>query len=172
MRVVRTIRTLARSEIEAFSQGAGDALREMQIEEKTHLAHWKKDAENLGISDDVLNGAQTVSGIGELIAGAYNGELVKFFATLAATEFIAEELAAVLAFNPCYTKLFKRKRAIWMEVHIAPHEELSHLDIDLDLMRAYSDAHDRSEPLQGLIVFVIRLFGTASRQIERQLIPM
>jgi hypothetical protein len=66
----------------------------MQIEEKTHSAHWKKDAENLGIGSDTLDRAGAVEGINQLIAGTYNRELTKFFATLAATEFIAEELAA------------------------------------------------------------------------------
>jgi len=170
IKVARTIRALARSEIEAIFEGAGEALRDMQVEEKTHSAHWRKDAENLGIGDDRLSRAPTVSGISQLIAGVYNGELTKFFATLAATEFIAEELAAVLASNPRYTDLFTRKRAIWMEVHAAPHEELSHLDIDIDLMRAYSDEDDRSEALQDLVIFGIRLFGLASRQIDRQFV--
>lgn len=170
-RVARTIRDLADSEIEALFAGAGEALREMQIEEKTHSAHWRKDAQNLGIGDDTLNEAQAVTAISQLIAGVCHGELVKFFATLAATEFMAEEVATVLAFNPRYTQLFKRKRAIWMEVHAAPHEELSHLDIDLDLMRAYSDADESSEPLQDLVIFEIRLLGTATHQIERQFFP-
>jgi hypothetical protein len=172
VRVARTIRDLARTEIEALFAGAGEALREMQIEEKTHSAHWKKDAENLGIGSDTLDRAGAVEGINQLIAGTYNRELTKFFATLAATEFIAEELAAVLAFNTRYTDHFRRKRAIWMEVHAVPHEEVSHLDIDIDLMRAYSTGEDTSESLQGLIVFGLRLFGTASRQIDRQFFPM
>jgi hypothetical protein len=172
IKVARTIRDLARSEIETLFAGAGEALREMQIEEKTHSAHWKKDAENLGIGDNALNCATTVGGINQLIASTYTGELTKFFATLAATEFIAEELAAVLAFNVRYTDHFTRKRAIWMEVHAAPHDGLSHLDIDIDLMRAYSQEEDTGESLQDLIIFGIRLFGTASRQIDSQFFPM
>jgi hypothetical protein len=170
--VARTIRDLADSEIEALFAGAGEALREMQAEEKTHSAHWRKDAEHLSIAKDTLDCACPVDGINRLIAGTYQGELTKFFATLAATEFIAEELASVLAFNTSYTRLFRRKRAIWMEVHAAPHEEVSHLEIDIDLMRAYSTEEDTSESLQGLIIVGIRLFGTASRQIDSQFFPV
>ncbi len=169
--VAKTIRDLAVSEIEAIYAGAGEALRQMQIDEKTHSAHWRKDAENLSIEDNTLECACPVDAINRLIAGTYQGELKTFFATLVATEFIAEELAAVLAFNKAYTRHFRRKRAIWMEVHAAPHEEVSHLDIDLDLMRAYSTGEDTRESLQGLIIFRIRLFGAASREIDRQFFP-
>ncbi len=73
--------------------GIARAVRDMKDEEGSHAAHWRKDAECLGIDD---LGDYRVSGVQALIDRAYTRDLPRFFAMLAGTEFIAEELARFL----------------------------------------------------------------------------
>jgi len=168
----RNIRDLEESEINGVFTEAERALMEMQQEEKTHAAHWAKDAENLGLSRDALDAMHIVAGVKRLVEGAYAADLVDFFArSLASTEFIAEELGDVLARNPAYTNLFRRKRAVWMEVHTIPHDDgPSHADIVLDFARAYSDGLLPRE-IQARVVEGIRAFGAAARDVEEYFCP-
>jgi hypothetical protein len=163
----RNIRDLGESEINGVFTQAERALIEMQQEEKTHAAHWAKDAENLDLSRDVLDKMCVVAGVKRLVDGAYVDDLVEFFArSLASTEFIAEELGDLLAHNPAYTQLFHRKRAVWMEVHTIPHDDgPSHADIVLDFARAYSD-EGSSDKIHALVIEGIRAFGAAARDVE------
>jgi hypothetical protein len=94
-----------------------------------------------------------------------------FFATLAGTEFIAEELSSFLAGSFRFTDLFTRKRWIWGEVHLAPHDHgPSHLEIDLDLARAYAASIDPIE-IEEMILDTVALFGRAAEQVEDALLP-
>ena len=93
--------------------------------------------------------------------------MVEFFAgSLAPTEFIAEELGAILAKAPAYTRLFERRRAVWMEVHTVPHDgEPSHEDIVMDFARAY-DTSGSPKRIEELVLRGIALFGAAAEQVE------
>ena len=165
--IAKTIRNLEESEIEFAFNSAQDSLKDMQHEEWTHAAHWIKDAENLNLNREILESATRTTSVEKLINDAKNPDLVEFFALLSGTEFIAEELAHILAHNDAYTQLFARKRAIWMEVHTIPDPEgISHLDIDLDLMRAYSNT-ENSRELQDVVLDVINLFGVATEEVNR-----
>jgi hypothetical protein len=167
----RAVRELQESEIAGVFGDAEEAVREMQHEEKTHSAYWAKDAENLAISRSELDGAEVVPGVKALIESAYASDLVQFFAALAATEFIAEELAEHLAHAKPYQMLFARKRAIWMEVHTIPHDDgPSHLEIDMDLARAYDQVGD-AKRIEDLVANTTRLFGAAAREVEAHFCP-
>jgi len=164
----RGLKTLQKSELEAVFQEALGALKEMRHEEWTHAQHWAKDAENLGINRDELDKIPVLPAIQALIDSAYAENLVEFFAkSLTATEFIAEELGEVLAQNPAYKNLFRRKRAVWMEVHTIPHEDfgVSHADIVLDFARAYSEDNS-AKAIEDLAIEGMRLFGAAAAEVE------
>jgi hypothetical protein len=139
------------------------AVREMKSEEGSHAAHWRKDAECLGIRD---LGNDCVPGVQALIDRAYTKHLPSFFAMLAGTEFIAEELARFLIESDDFTRLFSRQRWVWGEVHLAPHEDgPSHLEIDLDLARAY-DTGTSPAAIERMILDTIRLFGRAADEVD------
>lgn len=148
--------------------GIARAVREMKKEEGSHAAHWRKDAQCLGITD--LSGP-CVPALHTLIERSYTKYLPRFFATLAGTEFIAEELSRFLLESSTYTDLFTRKRWIWGEVHLAPHDHgPSHLEIDLDLARAYAVSSNTME-IEEMVLDTVALFGRAADEIEKVLLP-
>ncbi len=148
--------------------GIARAVREMKQEEGTHRAHWLKDAKCLGL--DALEG-ECVAGVEALIARSYTKNMPSFFATLAGTEFIAEELSRFLNGSSAFTGLFTRKRWIWGEVHLASHGDgPSHLDIDLDLARAYSSINDASQ-IERAVGQTIKLFARAADEVEAKFLP-
>ena len=169
----RDVKELQKSEIEGVFNKAERALLEMQHEEATHAAHWAADAKNLGISRVELDRAPLMPGIKALNDAARAEDIVEFFAkSLAATEFAAEELGDVLARNDRFTKLFGRRRAIWMEVHTIPHDEgPSHADIVLDFARAYSSS-DSPERIHKLILEGMHHIGVAAREVEDYFCPV
>lgn len=142
------------------------SVRRMKEEEGSHAAHWRKDAEELGITDLTAPMAPAVR---ELIDDAYSTDLPRFFSVLAGTEFIAEELSSFLIASPPFTSLFDRKRWMWGEVHLAPHDVgPSHLEIDLDLALAYSEGGSEAIPhIEAMVEETISLFGRAAEQINR-----
>jgi hypothetical protein len=148
--------------------GIARAVRNMKQEEGSHAAHWRKDAQCLGVDD--LSGPCAPS-LHALIRRSYTKDLTMFFATLAGTEFIAEELSSFLAGSFRFTDLFTRNRWIWGEVHLAPHDHgPSHLEIDLDLARAYAAGIDPIE-IEEMILDTVALFGRAAEQVEDALLP-
>lgn len=143
------------------------AVREMKSEEGSHAAHWRKDAECLGVRD---LGTDCVPGVQALIDRAYTKNLPGFFSMLAGTEFIAEELSRFLIESEDFTGLFSRRRWVWGEVHLAPHEDgPSHLEIDLDLARAY-DSSASPTAIQRMVLDTIRLFGRAADEVDDSLL--
>jgi len=139
--------------------GLASAVREMKREEGSHAVHWRKDATCLGLGE---LGDHRVPAVSALLESAYTKDLPRFFAMLAGTELVAEELSRVLLGSPAFTGLFSRRRWMWGEVHLAPHEDgPSHLDIDLDLARAYGGGVD----VAAMIVATIDLFGRAAGEI-------
>jgi hypothetical protein len=141
------------------------AVREMRREEGSHAAHWREDAKQLGIK--TLE-APLMRFVQQLINSSYSENLPHFFCVLAGTEFIAEELAAFLLPWQSFTSLFQRKRWAWGEIHVLPHGHgPSHLEIDIDLARAYSPNGD-VKPIEKMIADTIRLFGRAARQVEQR----
>jgi hypothetical protein len=170
VQTAHVVKQLQASELEAVFERAVGAVTEMQEEEETHTAHWVKDAKNLGLERAQLESARVVPGVEALVEGARCDDLVGFFAALAATEFMAEELADKLGRSTRYTELFANQRAIWMEVHRVPHGDgPSHLEVDLDLARAYA-AHDSSGHVESLVRDTLRLFGAAAREVEAHFI--
>jgi hypothetical protein len=143
------------------------AVREMKSEEGSHAAHWRKDAECLGVRD---LGDRCLPAVQALIDSAYTRDLPSFFAMLAGTEFIAEELARLLVDSEDFTSLFSRRRWMWGEVHLVPHEDgPSHLEIDLDLARAY-DTSDNAKAIERKVLDTIVLFGKAADQVYDSLL--
>jgi hypothetical protein len=148
--------------------GLAQAVREMKEEEGSHAAHWVKDARCLGLE---LLDRQCVPSVQALIDRSYTKHIPSFFATLAGTEYIAEELSRFLTSSPAYTNLFSRKRWVWGEVHIASHGEgPSHLEIDVDLARAYSDGAN-AEAIEHMVCQTISLFGQAADEVEAEFLP-
>jgi hypothetical protein len=146
--------------------GLAREVREMKIEEGSHAAHWRKDAQCLGL--DAL-GDECVPGVQRLIDSAFTDDLPAFFAMLAGTELAAEELSRFLVGSPGFTNLFSRRRWIWGEIHLAPHHDgPSHLDIDIDLARAYSGTSSVAH-IEAMIVETIDGFGEAAADIAETL---
>lgn len=163
----RSIRSLQDSEIAGVFEEARAGLVDMQKDEFRHSKHWEADARNLGISHEMLQAEPTLPLVQRLIDATTTGDLVVFFAgALASTEFIAEELGAMLATAPQYMRLFERGRAIWMEVHTVPHDgEPSHEDIVMDFARAY-DESGSSTRIEELVLQGLDLFGAAANEVE------
>jgi len=150
--------------------GIARAVRDMKQEEGSHAAHWRKDALCLGLSAEDLSGS-CAPGVRALIDRSYTKDLPCFFATLAGTEYIAEELSRFLVGSKMFTELFSRKRWIWGEVHVAPHDAgPSHLDIDLDLARAYGTSLSAVE-IEAMVLQTAALFGRAADDVEDGLLP-
>ena len=149
-------------------KGLREAVAEMRKEEGSHAAHWIKDASCLGVES--LEGP-LLPGVTKLIDAAYVDSLPQFFAVLAGTEFIAEELSSYLTEKKAFTDLFSRKRWVWGDVHLIPHDHgPSHLEIDLDLARAYSpDETSTRAALHEAVLAVIRGFGQAANEVDREL---
>lgn len=145
------------------------AVASMKDEEGSHAAHWRKDALCLGIKDidsAVLPRVQT------LIDASYTKDLPRFFAMLAGTEFVAEELSAYLTRHTAFTRLFSRQRWVWGDVHLIPHDDgPSHLEIDLDLARAYSsvDNGQTKAEIESMVTQTIQMFEAAANQVEERL---
>ena len=77
----------------------------------------------------------------------------------------------MLAKAPAYTRLFERRRAIWMEVHTVPHDgEPSHEDIVMDFARAY-DASDSPDLIEHYVLQGIDLFGAAADEVDAYFAP-
>jgi hypothetical protein len=141
-------------------------VRKMKEEEGSHAAHWRKDAELLGI--DRLK-SPLLPSIKELVGEAYSEDHTRFFSVLAGTEFIAEELSAFLVSSVSFTELFERKRWVWGEVHLIPHDDgPSHLEIDLDLARAYQPEGCDPDQILQMVLDTIRLFGRCAEEVERE----
>jgi hypothetical protein len=155
-------RKFGEAQVRRTFTGIARAVREMKEEEGSHAAHWQKDAACLGIptlSDHRVPGVQA------LIDAAYTKELPRFFAMLAGTEFVAEELSRYLTQSPAFTQLFSRRRWVWGEVHLAPHEDgPSHLEIDLDLARAYEPSDSCAE-IEASVLDAIALFERAAHHV-------
>lgn len=163
----QTLKQLRMSELQGVCSHAEAAVREMQKEEANHSDHWVKDAENLGLSYTQLEAAVVVSGVQKLVDSAYVDNMVWHFATLAATEIIAEGLADKLADAGAFNGLFKRSRSVWMEVHIVPHDDgLSHFAIDMDLARACAPVDIDAKSIEDMILKTIHLFGSAANEVE------
>jgi hypothetical protein len=142
------------------------SVREMKSEEGSHAAHWRKDAECLGIRE---LGNDCVPAVQALIDSAYTKNLPRFFATLAGTEFIAEELARFLVDSEDFTNLFTRRRWVWGEVHLAPHDGPSHLEIDLDLARAYDNGTSPAA-IERMVLETMSLFRKAADEVDASLL--
>ena len=139
----------------------------MKREEGNHAAHWQEDASCLGLND--LEGP-IVPSVQKLIADAHTADQVYFFSVLAGTELVAEELSAFLVRAEKFLDLFNRKRWTWGEVHLIPHDDGgSHLDIDLDLARAYLAKGEDSESIGRSVIGTIELFAQAAREVEAAL---
>lgn len=151
--------------------GLAAAVATMKKEEGSHAAHWRKDAEGIGL---MTLGGSLVPGVRELIDASYTENLPYFFSVLAGTEFIAEELSAFLTRQPAFTNLFSRKRWVWGDVHLIPHDDgPSHLEIDLDLARAYSDNDVTAKSaIPNMIIDTIGLFDKAASEVEAAYTPL
>jgi hypothetical protein len=139
-----------------------EEVREMKREEGSHAAHWKKDAQCFGIAD--LEGP-VLPGVQKLIDLSYTKDLTLFFSVLAGTEFVAEELAAFLLSSQDFARQSSRNRWVWGEVHTIPHDGgPSHLEIDLDLARAYQPTPN-PEVIRTMVLETIVVFADAAREI-------
>ncbi len=173
LKTAQQIRTLKHDEFESIFGHLEAEVREMQRDEYKHSNIWRVDAKNLGINSAQLDDATVVPGVRALVESAYvKNDLVAFFAVLAATEFIAEELGFILSPKGSpFTLVFLNGRWFWGEVHTIPHGDgPSHLEIDLDMARAYDAASDPSR-IEVLVERTINMFGAAADQVERHFCP-
>jgi hypothetical protein len=149
--------------------GMARAVRDMKQEEGSHASHWMQDARCLGINDFADPG---IAGVQALIDRAYTKELPEFFSMLAGTEFMAEELARLLVASRPFTELFTRRRWVWGEVHLMADEQApSHLDIDLDLARAYQASGRPAADIEAMVRDTFALFARAADDVVTTLLP-
>ena len=140
----------------------------MKNEEGSHAQVWRKHMRDLG--SDRLAGASPLGGVARLIALANDDDLPRFFALLAATELIAEELSACLVGHADFVSLFPRGRWTWGDIHLASHHGPSHLQIDLDLARAYSsDDAVAAARVEDTLAQVLAAFRDAADEVEANL---
>ena len=119
------------------------------------------------LGDDTRVEAPPLAGVARLIALANSNDLPRFFALLAATEFIAEELSACLVDHTDFVSLFPRGRWTWGDIHLAEHSGPSHLEIDLDLARAYcSDDAEAAARVEDTMSQVLTAFRDAADEVE------
>lgn len=155
---------LAPRGLRAAIAGLAASVAEMKADEGSHALHWRKDARALGVE---LGDEAATPAIDELLARARTKNLPEFFALLAGTEIVAEELSSFLVGSADFTRLFSRQRWIWGEIHLAPHDGPSHLEIDLDLARAYSPSCDEARVrVTAEMLRTIGLFERAVQEIE------
>ena len=148
--------------------GMARAVCDMKQEEGSHAAHWMQDARCLGINDFADPG---IAGVQALIDRAYTKDLPGFFSMLAGTELMAEELARFLVAAKGFTDLFSRRRWVWGEVHLMGDEHgPSHLDIDLDLARAYQASGGAAE-IEAMVRETFALFARAADEVVAALLP-
>lgn len=151
-------------------------VKRMAQEEGEHSGHWRCGALDLGLvlpvhrNDEYASFVATAIGrVRGLIESASSGNLTQFFGCLAGTEFIAEELSLYLSrHSPDFVSLFANNRWEWGEVHVATHSGPSHLDIDLDLARAYCESGDQiiaKEQIESAVSETIHLFGEAAEDV-------
>lgn len=149
--------------------GIARAVRDMKQEEGSHAAHWMQDARCLGINDFADPG---IAGVQALIDRAYTKDLPDFFSMLAGTELMAEELARFLVASDSFTDLFTRRRWAWGEVHLMAEEHgPSHLEIDLDLARAYQAAGHPATDIEAIVRDTFALFARAADEVVATLLP-
>lgn len=151
--------------LEVFT-GLVQEVREMKEEEGSHAAHWVKDARGVGLGE---LGDRIVPEVQNLIDMVFTNDHSAFFAMLAGTEYAAEELSRFLLEAPSFLAKFDRKRWVWGEIHLAPHgDKPSHLEIDLDLARAYAPI-TTGRVIRQKVIETIYQFGKAADDIYHSL---
>lgn len=164
------IERFGQSRVRAFFGEAREAVREMKEEEGSHMALWRKSADELD-----LDAVPVLPGVEALLASAESDDPTEFFCWLAGTEYIAEELSAYLCHAPAFVRLFAKPRWPWGVAHLMDeHDGPSHLEIDEDLARAYHPSNDNAIVGATLFAHIRRcqeLFSLAARNVGEVLSP-
>ena len=164
------VEKFGRTKVRGTLTSAVSHLRQMKQDEGEHREHWRDDAQNLGIE---LGNETVVPGIAALNAEIFASEHERAFYLLAGTEIIAEALARGLAEAPKFTRLFERKRWKWGDIHADDsHVGPSHLEIDLDFLRAISPKETAALQLENGVRRAVALFGVAADDVERHYCPL
>ncbi len=150
--IARELRDLASAKSALFT-----GLKEMK---QAHAELWRQDARNIGAR---LEDSDPLPKIGALIDASLSTDLTEFFALLVTGEMMSEELALALSQHGSFTSLFSNGRWLWGEAHMIENET-THLDIRLDLMRAYSPGK-YSTSLQNSILRGIAIFAAAAGEV-------
>lgn len=162
----RLSQQFAPNTIREYINYAASALKQMREEEGSHAECWQKAAKELGVFylDSV-----TLPKVSVLLERINDQRLPNFFSNLVATELVAEELSRRLLQSVEFLSLFKDKKWQWGEVHMQHNHEISHLDLDLDLARAFG-----CEPLDitKSVLETIDLFSEAALEVEVTLLPV
>jgi len=143
----------------------------MKEEEGSHAIAWRGDSFRLGITQAELDKAPYVPEVVRLIEMPQERNLDWFFCVLAGTEFIAEELSRYLVDSLPFTQLIRGGHWRWGEIHLADHHEgPSHLELDLDLARAYTvEEEDKAaaQQLSDYTLQTIKQFGRAADDVHQ-----
>jgi len=108
---------------------------EIRKEEGSHAAHWRRDAEALGVTDFDQPAIPEVERLSHVFSTEDPG---RFFLLLAAAEMVAIELGDALTSSSRFNKLFPLGQWTWGEMHVDSDEHTTfHLEVDLDLARAF-----------------------------------
>lgn len=108
---------------------------EIRKEEGSHAAHWKRDAEGVGVTEFDQPAITEVERLSHVFSTEDPG---RFFLFLAAAEMVAVELGDALTSSTRFNKLFPMGQWTWGEMHVDSDEHTTfHLEVDLDLARAF-----------------------------------
>lgn len=152
-----------------FLHGAIQALAEMREEEGSHAQLWRGDATARGFP---LEGPAPVCyGVRQLTQCTYTDSPVLFFAHLATTEFVAEELTQYLLASPGFMPvLHPGGRWPWGEAHLPHPGGVSHLEVDLDLARAMHLSEESARRPDDAEFDVERRLGEADERISYEIL--
>lgn len=138
----------------AWVRDATEALRDMKREEGEHAHLWR----SVMVKFDP-NGWSLPS-VYALITEIKDHTPLRFFCFLAGTELIAEELAYRLNRSAAFLAQVG-KPWLWGEAHLK-HDDVSHLDIDLDLARIFET---RPDQIETLVERAMQMFWMASQDL-------
>lgn len=142
-------------------------LRRMRHEECEHAYLWKISAAEAGIA---LSAKPPLPAVKVLIERASTHDPVAFFAWLAGTEYVAEELARFLCSQQRFLACFSGHKWVWGDVHRVDHVDgPSHLEIDLDLCCAFLPETTSYKVVEKAIVDCLQAFLSATAAVSAEI---
>jgi hypothetical protein len=153
-----------RERVRHYFANTAHELRRMRYEECEHAYLWQMSAAEAGIA---LSAKTPLPAVKILIERASTHDPVAFFAWLAGTEYVAEELAKFLCSQERFLACFSRHKWVWGDVHRLDHVHgPSHLQIDLDLCCAFVPETCSYKLVENAVMDCLQSFLTATDAVN------